>query len=53
MKIGDGQTYSFAASWVMHDAIYVGQRMMPESEYRIVKISFDIGQELAEGQAVL
>jgi hypothetical protein len=41
--VREGQPYSLAAPWVIHDAIYVGQRMVPASNYRIGKIAFDVG----------
>jgi hypothetical protein len=39
----EGQPYSLSAPWVIHDSIYVGQRIVPASNYKIGKIAFDLG----------
>jgi hypothetical protein len=36
----EGQPYSLAAPWVIHDQVYVGQEFLPSSDYRIGKIAF-------------
>ncbi len=36
----EGQPYSLAAPWVIHDKVYVGQEFLPSSDYRIGKIAF-------------
>lgn len=39
----EGQPYSLLAPWVIHDTSYVGERIVPASNYRIGKIAFDVG----------
>ncbi len=39
----EGQPYSLSAPWVIHNTIYVGQRIVPASNYKIGKIAFDVG----------
>ncbi len=36
----EGQPYSLAAPWVIHNKVYVGQEFLPSSDYRIGKIAF-------------
>ncbi len=36
----EGQPYSLAAPWVIHDKVYVGQEFLPSADYRIGKIAF-------------
>lgn len=35
----EGQPYSLAAPWVIHDSVYVGQAIVPVSEYSIGKVA--------------
>jgi hypothetical protein len=36
----EGQPYSLAAPWVIHDQVYVGQEFLPSADYIIGKIAF-------------
>ncbi len=36
----EGQPYSLAAPWVIHDQVYVGQEFLPSVDYNIGKIAF-------------
>jgi len=38
----EGQPYSLAAQWVVWGATYVGQTLIPASDYRVEKIAFDV-----------
>lgn len=38
----EGQPYSLAAPWVVFGSTYVGQTIIPSSDYRIGKIAFDV-----------
>jgi len=37
-----GQPYSLAAPWVVHASTYVGQMVMPASDYKVGKIAFSV-----------
>ncbi len=36
----EGEPYSLAAPWVIHDQVYVGQEFLPSADYNIGKIAF-------------
>ncbi len=36
----EGQPYSLAAPWVIHDQVYVGQEFLPSADYSLGKIAF-------------
>jgi len=38
----EGQPYSLAAQWVVWGATYVGQTIIPASDYKVGKIAFDV-----------
>jgi len=40
-----GQPYTLAAGWVIRDKTWVGQTIIPSSDYNISKISFVVGKE--------
>ena len=41
----EGQPYSLAAPWVIHGSVYVGQAIVPVSEYSIEKIAFVVSMK--------
>ena len=39
----EGQTYSLSAQWVVYASTYVGQTLIPASDYMVGKIAFVVG----------
>ncbi len=46
----EGQPYSLAAPWVVWGSTYVGQALIPASDYNLSKIAFDISLKSAAPQ---
>ena len=41
----DGQPYSLTAPWTIRDSVWVGQTLIPTSDYMVSKIGFVVGKE--------
>jgi hypothetical protein len=46
----EGQPYSISAPWVIYDSTYVGQTIIPASDYKVGKIAFDVSVKASAPQ---
>jgi hypothetical protein len=46
----EGQPYSISAPWVIYDSTYVGQTIIPASDYEVGKIAFDVSVKASAPQ---
>ncbi len=46
----EGQPYSLVAPWVVYGSTYVGQTIIPASDYKVGKIAFDVSLKANEPQ---